>query len=167
MAAKFLGTALSAIGLYAALKPTSSSKPIGRYGDFISNVRQRGFARTNLFEVVIVPAKNMPCKQGSDKVIHLYADSVNIPGINFATSETRRYGYGPVEKKPYAPIFNDITVSFLVDANANIYKYFYKWLNNIVSFDQYVNNNSVSERGLGAFEVDYKDDYKCQLLMLF
>jgi len=163
MASKFLNTALSGLALYSALKPTSSSKAVGRYGDFLSEFRRRGFARTNLFEVTIRPPKNLTGKQGMDQVIHLYADSVNIPGLNFATSDTRRYGYGPIEKKPYAPIFNDITVSFLVDGNGNIYKYFYKWMNSIVASDQYINGNSAGYNGLGAFEVEYKDEYKCQL----
>ena len=163
MASKFLNTALTGLALYSALKPTSSTGALGRYGDFLSEFRRRGFARTNLFEVTIRPPRNLTSNQGMDKVIHLYADSVNIPGLNFATSETRRYGYGPIEKKPYAPIFNDISISFLVDGNGNIYKYFYKWMNSIVASDQYVNGNSSSSNGLGAFEVEYKDEYKCQL----
>lgn len=162
MAAKFLNTALSGLALYSALKPTSSSKAIGRYGDFLGEFRNRSFARTNLFEVTIRPPLIMTGDR-MDQVIHLYADSVNIPGLNFATSETRRYGYGPIEKKPYAPIFNDITISFLVDGTGNIYKYFYKWMNRIVSSDQYINGNSSSSNGLGAFEVEYKDQYKSQI----
>jgi len=162
MAANFLNTALSGLALFSALKPTSNSQASGRYGDFLGEFRNRSFARTNLFEVTLRPPLIMTGDR-IDQVIHLYADSVNIPGLNFATSETRRYGYGPIEKKPYAPIFNDITISFLVDGTGNIYKYFYKWMNRIVSSDQYVNGNTSSTNGLGAFEVEYKDDYKSQI----
>ena len=83
----------------------------------------------------------------------------------FATSETRRYGIGPIEKKPYAPIFNDISVSFLVDGQGELYKFFYTWMNRIVSSDQFVNGNGVSDNGLSPFEVEFKDDYKCQLMI--
>lgn len=159
---KFLNTALSGLALYSALKPNSSTGPKGRYNNFLSEFRSRSFARTNLFEVTFNPPSIMAGDR-LDSVIHLYADSVNIPGINLATSETRRYGYGPIEKKPYAPIFNDITISFLVDGTGNIYKYFYKWLNRIVASDQYVNGNKSSANGLEAFEVEYKDNYKCQI----
>lgn len=162
MAAKFLNTTLTGLALYSALKPTSTSKAQGRYGDFLGEFRNRSFSRTNLFEVTIRPPLIMTGDR-IDQVIHLYADSVTIPGLNFATSETRRYGYGPIEKKPYAPIFNDITISFLVDGTGNIYKYFYKWMNRIVASDQYINGNSASNNGLGAFEVEYKDDYKSQI----
>jgi len=161
MAAKFLGTALSALSLYSALKKTSSSGAHGKFNEFLSQFRNSSFARTNLFEITIFPPKVM----FGDKLnssLHLYADSVSIPGINFATSETRRYGYGPIEKKPYAPIFNDITISFLVDGSGNLYKYFYKWMNRTISSDQYINGNS-SSNGLEAFEVEYKDDYKSQI----
>jgi len=162
MAAKFLNTALTGLALYSALKPSSTSQATGRYGNFLSEFRSRSFARTNLFEVTLRPPTIMTGDR-IDSVIHLYADSINIPGLNFATSETRRYGYGPVEKKPYAPIFNDITISFLVDGTGNIYKYFYKWMNRIVSSDQYINGNTASSNGLGAFEVEYKDNYKSQI----
>lgn len=161
MAAKFLGTALSALSLYSALKGSSSTGASGKYGNFLSEFNKSSFARTNLFEVTLFPPKIMTGEK-LNYSLHLYADSVNIPGINFATSETRRYGYGPIEKKPYAPIFNDITISFLVDGTGNLYKYFYRWMNRIVSSDQYINGNT-SSNGLEAFEVEYKDDYKCQI----
>lgn len=162
MAAKFLGTALSAVGLFGALKGTSTSKPSGKYGDFLSEFRKKSFARTNLFEITLFPPKVMIGEKLTYS-LHLYAESATLPGLNFATSDVRRYGYGPLEKKPYAPIFNDVTISFLVDGTGDLYKYFYKWLNRIVSTDQYINGNSNSKNGLGAFEVEYKDDYKTQI----
>lgn len=167
MAAKFLGTALSAVGLYAALKGSSSKGATGRYNNFLSEFRQKSFARTNLFEVVIHPPAIMRGGRSSNifESLHLYAESANIPGLMFATSETRRYGIGPIEKKPYAPIFNDISVSFLVDGQGELYKFFYTWMNRIVSSDQFVNGNGVSDNGLSPFEVEFKDDYKCQLII--
>lgn len=161
MAAKFLGTALSAVGLFAALKGTTSTSPTGKYGNFLSEFRKKSFARNNLFEVTLFPPKVIT----GEKLVynlHLYAESASIPGLNFATSDIRRYGYGPIEKKPYAPIFNDITISFLVDGTGDLYKFFNKWMNRIVSSDQYVNGSS-SNNGLSAFEVEYKDDYKTQI----
>ena len=160
--AKFVGTALSALALYSALKPSGGGTASGRYDSFLSEFRNRSFARTNLFEVILHPPKILV----GDKVVnnlHLYAESATLPGINFATSETRRYGIGPIEKKPYAPIFNDVTLSFLVDGGGELYKFFYRWMNGIVASDQYMTGNSVSPNGLEPFEVEFKDDYKCQL----
>ena len=164
MAAKFLGTALSAVGLYSALKGSSSSGAHGRYDNFLSEFRNKSFARTNLFEVVIQPPRIMNGSKMFEN-LHLYAESANIPGMMFATSETRRYGTGPIEKKPYAPIFNDISVSFLVDGQGDLYKFFYTWMNKIVSSDQFVNGNTVTSNGLAPFEVEFKDDYKCQMMI--
>jgi hypothetical protein len=164
MAAKFLGTALSAVGLYSALKGGSTTGATGRYGNFLSEFRNKSFARTNLFEVSIQPPKIMNGSKMFES-LHLYAESANIPGLMFATSETKRYGTGPVEKKPYAPIFNDISVSFLVDGQGELYKFFYTWMNRIVSSDQFVNGNTVSANGLAPFEVEFKDDYKCQMMI--
>ena len=164
MAAKFLGTALSAVGLYSALKGSSSKGATGRYEGFLSEFRNKSFARTNLFEVTIQPPKIMNGNKAFEN-LHLYAESASIPGLMFATSETRRYGTGPIEKKPYAPIFNDVSVSFLVDGQGDIYKFFYTWMNMIVSSDQYVNGNAAHQAGLAPFEVGYKDDYKCQMMI--
>lgn len=164
MAAKFLGTALSAVGLFSALTGSSSSGAYGRYNNFLSEFREKSFARTNLFEVVIQPPLIMRGEKMFDN-LHLYAESANIPGLMFATSETRRYGTGPIEKKPYAPIFNDISVSFLVDGQGDLYKFFYTWMNRIVSSDQFVNGNAAHPNGLAPFEVEYKDDYKCQMMI--
>ena len=164
MAAKFLGTALSAVGLYSALKGGSTTGATGRYGNFLSEFRSKSFARTNLFEVVIQP----PLIMNGSKLfesLHLYAESANIPGLMFATSETRRYGTGPIEKKPYAPIFNDISVSFLVDGQGDLYKFFYTWMNRIVSSDQFIGGNSISSNKLEPFEVEFKDNYKCQMMI--
>ena len=164
MAAKFLGTALSAVGLYSALKGGSTTGATGRYGNFLSEFRNKSFARTNLFEVAIQPPRLMTGSKMSN-VLHLYAESASIPGLMFATSETRRYGVGPIEKKPYAPIFNDVSVSFLVDGQGDIYKFFYTWMNRIVSSDQFINGNAGHYNGLAPFEVEYKDEYKCQMMI--
>lgn len=134
------------------------------YTNFLSEIRKRSVSRTNLFEVTIAPPSIMRGNQ-MQNVINLYADSVSLPGINFATSDVRRYGYGPVEKKPYSPIFNDITISFLVDGQGNIYKYFYKWMNNIVNTDLSPGGLNITQNGLSAFEVEYKDNYKSELFV--
>lgn len=160
--ANIIGNALSAVSLFSALKGSSSKGPQGKYANFLSEIRKSSFARTSYFEVGISPPKILTGDKQFN-TLHLYADSVNLPGLMLATSETRRYGFGPIEKKPYAPIFSDITVSFLVDGQGEIYKFFYKWLNGIVSSDNQIGSNSTSQNGLAPFEVEFKDDYKCQL----
>jgi hypothetical protein len=38
-------------------------------------------------------------------------------------------------------------------------------MNRIVSSDQFMNGNTVSANGLAPFEVEFKDDYKCQMMI--
>jgi len=87
------------------------------------------------------------------KMIPFVAESANIPGVQLATSEIRRYGVGQVEKKPYSAIFVDTSMNFIVDGGGEIHTFFYNWINSIVRFDK-----SMTEvpAGLGSYEVEYK-----------
>ena len=40
-------------------------------------------------------------------------DSFAQPGVSMATTEIKRYGVGPIERKPYLPIFTDQQFSFI------------------------------------------------------
>jgi hypothetical protein len=83
--------------------------------------------------------------------------------VNIATSEIKRYGVGPIEKKPYLPIFNDMTIDFIADNNGDIHKFFYMWLNSIVNFtDLPREGGSKDQFGTSSkdpFAVEFKDDY--------
>lgn len=140
-----------------------ASTPASKNGSFISQMRAKGVARRNMFDVFI-PAPEI--LQGQDKSlnIHLYAESINLPGVNFATSDIRRYGYGAVEKKPYAPTFNDVNVSLIADGRGDIHSFFYKWMKGIINFDDKVPSSEVgNSAGLAPFEINFKDKYRVDL----
>lgn len=98
---------------------------------------------------------------GSDRTdtrfLTLRCDSVTVPGVNFFTTEDiRRYGYGPVERRPYLPTFNPITLSFIVDKQAKVIEYFYAWTNGIVDHD--VSRGVVNNQTKPYF-LNYKNKY--------
>jgi hypothetical protein len=95
------------------------------------------------------------------------SESTNLPGVALQTSEVRRYGYGPTERKPYLPSFIDTNFSFFVDGSGLIQKFFYKWMNGIVKFDETVNGSGATygTNTLQPFEVNYKDQYATDILI--
>lgn len=134
--------------------------------NFLSKIRKTGVARRNLFNV-FVPAPTVLTGTDTGLDLHLFAESVNLPGINFATSDIRRYGHGPSEKKPYAPIFNDISVTFIADGGGDIHKFFYKWMEGTIFFGSPTAGAKEGSKskigGLSAYEVNFKDQYRTDL----
>lgn len=137
--------------------------------NFLAKIRKTGVARRNLFNV-FVPAPAMLSGADKNLDLHLYAESVNLPGLNLATSDIRRYGHGPVEKKPYAPIFNDVTVTFIADGGGDIHKFFYKWMEGIIYSSSPLSGaaNGPASRigGLSAYEVNFKDQYRTDMQII-
>ena len=145
---------LRAIG--DALGILSGGKPRGRSLTSIvgSEFRQNGIARPTLAftEVALPPcmtrdsfefgdklkpgtAGNFVAMAGSDRVRFLSYrnDSFSTPGMSIATTDIRRYGVGPTEKKPYGVIYQDVTFNYILDTQNSQHKFFYRWMDSIVT----------------------------------
>jgi len=136
--------------------------------NFLGTVSKlRGFSRPAYFYVEIAPPLMMRGDSDSARSLSLLCESANLPGVSLATSDIRRYGYGPIEKKPYAPIFVDTTLTFFADASGLVQKFFYKWMNGIVKFDEmpYGPLGQVGANQLAPFEVNYKEQYSTDILV--
>lgn len=93
--------------------------------------------------------------------VTLRAERVTQPGLQLATSGIRRYGVGPVEKKPFSAATTDVNISFIGDARGVIHQFFYVWLNGIVN--AYNLPDGAGERdifGKLPYEVEYRSDYR-------
>jgi len=137
--------------------------------NFLSTVnRLDGFTRPSHFYIEIAPPKCMTGKFKEASDLAFLAESANLPGVALATSEIRRYGYGPTEKKPYAPIFTDTTMTFMVDGQGMIQKFFTTWLGSIVHFTQTAGsdiNFTTGSNTLSPFEVNFKEEYETDILI--
>lgn len=135
--------------------PVGVRKGISGFRSTINNLN--GLQRANHFYVTI---PNPPILQGDIGPILLpfLTESTNIPGVAFATSDIRRYGYGPMEKKPYAPIFVDQNMNFYGDGSGLVHKFFYKWMNGILKYDEFPMGRP-GFNGVRPFEVEYKRQY--------
>lgn len=101
------------------------------------------------------------------RFMEFWCESVNIPGVSLNVNEVRRYGYGTIEKKPYASLNNDITMSFLGDAQGSVWTYFQQWLRLIVNYDMRRGINAATgiADGQSPFELTYKEDYAVDIYL--
>lgn len=93
---------------------------------FTSEVKTRGLARTNKYEVVIP----FPDPTTNTRLISLFCDSTSLPGITVATTPHRFYG--EVREMPYERMFEPVTMTFYVDAAMTVKAAFDKWNFSIV-----------------------------------
>lgn len=138
---------------------------------FKSSVEKNGLLRNNKFMMRIYPpagfsSANKP-EQASlietARYIELWGESTNIPGIAVNTNNFRRYGYGPMEKKPFDTVTNDISVSFIGDGKGALWEFFHQWIRLIMNFEFADGPNPDYNVGLTTghkpYELSYKNEY--------
>ena len=105
-------------------------------------------------------------RQISD-LITFRGDRIKTPGVSFASSNIFRYGIGPSEKKPFNASFSDIGISFIVDKKADIYTFFYSWMNYIFNFSPGSNNGASNGNpnnlGMASYSLTYKNYYSTDI----
>lgn len=125
---------------------------------FVSEIQTRGVMRNNRFEATFV---RPPLTVIKDLVPNkLRCESVQFPGLSFADIPFPRMGTGPIESMPFGVTFDDITLTFIVDARGDVHKFFYLWFSSIINFNAKGQTELKKVRNrLGGYEVGYKDDY--------
>jgi len=165
----------SALGLGSRLKtPQPTQKKFNDIrADTLAGIRKFGIQKTNLGYVTFELPRLLLGVPGVTPQITLLARSrahtFPIPSVNFATSEIKRYGVGPVEKKPYLPLFTDINIDFIGDSEGDIHKFFYIWMNGIINFTDLPRNGGRKDlygsSSKDPFAIEFKDEYKTTLVM--
>lgn len=128
--------------------------------DFTSDIRTRGVVRTNSFLAYILPPKGLRSVYKDTKDFIIRCDSASIPSASFLNYELYRYGFGIQESAPYSVQFEPINLSFIMDSQAEIYTFFYRWMNTIVNYNTKKGINvPIQSPNHKPYEVGYKDDY--------
>ena len=144
--------------------------------NLISNInRLNSFTKPNYFYVEIFPPPMMANRSDEARSLAFLTESATLPGISLATSEIRRYGTGPLERKPYSPVFVDTTLSFFVDGSGVVQNFFNDWINGIIMFDEMPyhskvpqSDNQIDTRSVfnpHPFGVNYKENYATDMLV--
>lgn len=124
---------------------------------FADNIATYGNLQTNKFEIRLPLPAVFPSGGALDlpstELLTFRADRVDLPGVLFDTTETRRYGVGPIIKTPVNKSkFNEFTVSFIETQRGEIYNLFNYWLQRIIDF-------SGTESRSPTFLTEYKNRY--------
>jgi hypothetical protein len=141
--------------------------------DFTSSINTKGVLKNNKYIATITLndghylSSAGEADQGDVRLFSIRCDSVQLPGVALASADgPPRLGYGPIEKHPYNANFEDISLTFIIDANSRVHKLLYNWVNVIVNFQSSGLNRLSDSTGpmkSAAYEVGYRNKYAAQL----
>jgi len=87
-----------------------------------------------------------------------------LPGNSFATTEVNNDFYGVTQKFPYRKIYSDLQLTFYVDSNYNVLKFFENWMKFIASPNGW--GRAIQEGGSeSSFRFHYPANYKCNIYL--
>lgn len=138
---------------------------------FNAQLNSHGVQRTNKFMVRIPLPRGMlnqhyfDSHESTQRNMEFWLCAAPYPGVGLNTHATLRYGYGPIERKPVAPIFVDSQLMLIADAEGLNRRFFHDWINMTIAFDlqQGINpaipDGVVGNNPMHPFELSYKREY--------
>ena len=123
--------------------------------ELLSSINQRGgLAKPSKFAANILKAP-----VNLDENLKFYCETASLPGIAFQTDEIRTTGYGNIEKRPYATIFQDIQLNFYCDNDGRVFNFFHQWAQSVFNFNDKTPLGGRTARGLLGGTFAYPQDY--------
>jgi hypothetical protein len=132
--------------------------------DFKSEIINNGVLPQNRFIAIFTSPRILGTV---DRNLTLRCENASIPGVNFFTSQTVRYGYGQIERRPYLPTFNPITLTFIVDEKSTIINYFNRWTNAIINYNVSSGQYNKIRSNVMPYELNYKDEWICEQMQIY
>jgi hypothetical protein len=140
---------------------------------FKSSINNKGIIKTNRYEARFRFGKDHYLAKSTyvdQRLLNIRCDGATLPGLTLASADgPSRLGYGPVEKRPYMPLFDELTLTFIVDAGSQVHKILYEWINCIVNTEgkgaSTLNAARANTKAV-AYEVGYRDYYDSILELL-
>jgi len=132
--------------------------------NFTSHLNANGVLRNNKFFVRMsypIGFDGNNDLTNTSRYIELWCDSTNLPGVSMQTTQFRRYGYGVTEKRPVAPSFNNVSMTFMGDSKGAMHSFFHSWMKLINNYNLADGNlsNYKDYSGHRSYELAYKNDY--------
>lgn len=139
--------------------------------EFLSKVKGVGLMKTNRFGVMVNapfnPSFSSGTQQGdfTNRDMFMFCDSAQIPGVNFATTQARTYG--EYREMPYEKLFDTATLSFFVDNNMHVRRFWEEWTNQVQ--DPYTRHFNYYDQYAGTvivyvYDVTNNNRYAIQLM---
>ena len=138
--------------------------------DFNATIKEHGVNKGNLFRMRILPPSAIAGEVISDygtlvqQHLEYYCKSVTLPELEVTTADIQHQGFGVVTRRPQTMGFPVLPAVFNVDSDMKIVKYFHRWSQCIINYD---NSAGVQGDVDGAlpFELGYKSEYATRLLV--
>jgi hypothetical protein len=128
--------------------------------EFKSNGARFGFLRPAYFMANVARIPGFLSNRGWDPRFLIYlCSAANLPGIAIATSDERRFGYGPTQKIPYDVLHPDVTLTFYCDGDGESVALFDEWLRSVVTYY----DPSKTFKGASYGEIQYPTNYMTNL----
>lgn len=128
--------------------------------NLIGTINKSGLAKPAHFEVQLVPPTSIP---GMDSRELMYrADTAELPGRSFMTTDHRFSNYGPLNKIPYGQIYGDTAITFILSEDMREKQYFEMWQNSMVqtgAFEQGSTQGDFYSYSQSKFNPSYFDEY--------
>lgn len=132
--------------------------------EIISEIATAGVQKTNKFLVEFSSPPSLSQSQNAQALtqtqnkLRLYCEQVNLPGVGMLTADNRRFGYGHAEKKPFAPLFTDVSMTFRGDAEGQVLTFFREWIKLAINYDLSQGIDGLNGNKFYPGEVCYKYD---------
>lgn len=98
--------------------------------EFIGQVKNGGVAKSNQYFIEITPppaiGQSDPFKSNLN-MISLFCDKTEIPGVTIESAPVRSYGES--RESAYGKIYDQVQLTFYVDANFIVKEFFDTWIN--------------------------------------
>ena len=130
---------------------------------------KNSFQRTNKFLVTFAPPRVLlGRRQETIASMRFWAMTANLPGYAMASNEVRRYTYGPAEKRPFGPAFEDISLGIMSDVRQDNWDLFHTWTQAIIPHDMRNGIDSLNTpigqiTRAAPYELEYRENYVTDL----
>lgn len=121
-----------------------------------------GIAPSSRFTVSIFSSNPKLRSIANKEALEFLAFAVDIPGMKFSPDLVMLNGYGRINEVPLRVDTNNSAISFYVDNEALVYKFFYTWMNMVSNIDGKFYRNG---GGNGFDEMAYAEDYYCDVVI--
>ena len=101
--------------------------------NFRTEISKSGIAKSNRFEVEILPPASLQQFTSESKLVNLYCEITNLPGMSITTKGLKLYG--PAYQRPVSSEFNGeaINMTFYLDEKMNVKAFFDAWMFKVVN----------------------------------
>jgi hypothetical protein len=141
-----------------------------RLQDFIAEVKTKGLARVNRFEVIITPPTGVNVNYLEFSKISLFCEVSNFPPINLSVKPFKIFG--PSYQRPITSEYggDGISMTFHVDREMKVKKYFDDWIETVVNRNNFTvayQNEYVTKISIRQLDEANNVNYEIELLEAF